>query len=80
MGIKMHRTCSLYCNRPCQAIEGYGESRKWCSLGYKTSLKNRLEMIPLEPCPKPITNAETYEAWEHFRKSQVRRDKVKDDR
>lgn len=71
MKIKQHRTCSLYCNRQCQAIEGYGHVRKWCSLGYKTKLKNSLNMIPLEPCPKPMTNIEWCEAWEHFRKSQI---------
>jgi len=70
--IKQHRTCSLYCNRQCQAIEGYGFNRKWCTLGYCTELKvDGVTMIPLEPCPKPMTNDETVEAFENFTKSKL---------
>jgi len=69
MKISQKRTCGIYMPRGCLAIEGYGEYRKWCTLGFKTEVKqNPFDMIPLEPCPKPMTCGEFIIAKDDFRK------------
>jgi len=60
------------CNR-CRAARLWGEAWTWrCGLGYATEVlceRNKYgrgchayEMVPLEPCPKPITYI-TYSEW-----------------
>ena len=71
--LKERRTCSLFCDRQCRAIEGYGGQHKYCSLGFKTEMKSNILMPPLAPCPKPMTYPEYLEAWENEQFNELHR-------